>query len=177
MTLLRSSFRNEGRNETSAKNLLCAVNDTMRVNFNERLFATAICLIISPDGKCMSYAQAGHPRLIRIDGKGKVQTIETNGIALGILSDQNAFSEILSEVSIPLVENDRFFLYTDGLTEAFNPNKDPYGTARLLNLLEGDIGNTPEKISRKILQDIKAFTQGAAYHDDLTFIVMCIEGR
>ena len=178
MTLLRSSFRNEGRNETSAKNLLCAVNDTMRVNFDERLFATAICLIINPDGKQMSYAQAGHPRLIRIDGKdGKVKTIDTSGIALGILSDQNAFSEILNEVTIQLAENDRFFLYTDGLTEAFNPNKDPYGTARLLNLLEGDIGNTPEKISRKILQDIKAFTQGAAYHDDLTFIVMCIEGR
>lgn len=178
MTLLRSSFRNEGRNETSAKNLLCAVNDTMRVNFDERLFATAICLIISPDGKYMSYAQAGHPRLIRIDGKdGKVQTIETGGIALGILSDQNEFSKILGEVTIPLIENDRFFLYTDGLTEAFNPNKDAYGADRLLKLLDGDIGNTPEKISRKIIQDIKAFTQGAAYHDDLTFIVMCVVGR
>jgi sigma-B regulation protein RsbU (phosphoserine phosphatase) len=124
----------------------------------------------------MSYAQAGHPRLIRIDGKsGKVQTIQTNGIALGVLSDQKAFSEILDETTIPLVENDRFFLYTDGLTEAFNPNKDTYGTARLLKLLEGDIGNTPEKISRKIIQDIKTFAQGAPYHDDLTFIVMCVE--
>jgi len=178
MTLLRSSFRNEGRNETSAKNLLCAVNDTMRVNFDERLFATAICLIISPDGKYMSYSQAGHPRLIRIDGKdGKVQTIETGGIALGILSDQNAFSKILGEVTIPLIKNDCFFLYTDGLTEAFNPNKDAYGTARLLRLLDGNIVNTPEALSSKIVQDIKAFTQGAAYHDDLTFIVMCVEGR
>lgn len=178
MTLLRSSFRNEARNETSAKNLLCSVNDIMRVNLDERFFATAICLIISPDGKYMTYAQAGHPRLIRIDGKdGKVQAIETNGIALGILSDQNAFSDILDEITIPLVENDRFFLYTDGLTEAFNPNKDAYGTTRLLDLLEGDIGNCPEKISRKIIQDIKAFTQGAAYHDDLTFIIMCVVER
>ncbi len=175
MTLLRSSFRNDARNETSAKKLLCSVNDTMRINLDERLFATAICLIISPDGKTMTYAQAGHPRLIRIDSKNsKVQTIETNGIALGVLYDQNAFSDILDEVTIPLVENDSFFLYTDGLTEAFNPNRDTYGTTRLLDLLEEDIGNTPEKISRRIIQDIKAFTQGAAYHDDLTFIVMCV---
>ncbi len=100
-----------------------------------------------------------------------------NPIALGILSDQNAFSKILGEVTIPLIKNDCFFLYTDGLTEAFNPNKDAYGTARLLRLLDGNIVNTPEALSSKIVQDIKAFTQGAAYHDDLTFIVMCVEGR
>lgn len=175
MTLLRSSFRNEARTETSAKNLLCSVNDAMRVNLDERLFATAICLIITPDGTSMSYSQAGHPRLIRINSKdNRVQIIQSNGIALGILSDRNAFSEILDDITVPLNYGDRFFIYTDGLTEAFNPCKAAYGTARLVKLLESDVGDTPEEISRNIIRDIKTFTQGAPYHDDLTFIVMCV---
>ncbi len=175
MTLLRSSFRNEARTETSAKDLLCSVNDTMRVNLDERLFATAICLIINPEGTSMSYAQAGHPRLIRISSKdNRVQTIQSNGIALGILSDRNAFSEILDDITVPLNYGDRFFIYTDGLSEAFNPSKATYGISRLIKLLESDIGDTPEEISRNIIRDIKAFTQDAPYHDDLTFVVMCV---
>jgi PAS domain S-box-containing protein len=175
MTLLRSSFRNEARNETSAKNLLCSVNDSMRVNLDERLFATSICLIIHPDCTRMTYARAGHPRLIRIPRSGDVETIHSNGIALGILSDKQTFSDTVDEVAVSLTDGDRFFLYTDGLTEAFNPQKATYGTNRLMKLLSGDIGDTPEEIIQCIVQDIKLFTQGAPYHDDLTFIAMCID--
>jgi PAS domain S-box-containing protein len=175
MTLLRSSFRNEARKETSAKNLLCAVNDTMRVNLDERMFATSLCLLIDPDGRRMTYARAGHPHLIRINTKGKVELISSSGIALGILSDKTAFSDTVDEVSIRLNHGDRFFIYTDGLTEAFNPQKNTYGTDRLFKLLAGNIGDTPEEIHHTIIQDIKAFTQGAPYHDDLTFIALCVD--
>ncbi|MBN1600098.1 MAG: SpoIIE family protein phosphatase [Chitinispirillaceae bacterium] len=175
MTLLRSSFRNEARKETSAKNLLCSVNDSMRVNLDERLFATSICLVIHPECTRMTYARAGHPRLIRITREGNVETINSNGIALGILSDAQTFSDTIDEVAVSLTDGDRFFIYTDGLTEAFNPQKATYGTNRLMKLLAGDIGNTPEEIIHCIIQDIKLFTQGAPYHDDLTFIAMCVD--
>lgn len=175
MTLLRSSFRNEARNETSAKALLCSVNDSMRVNLDERLFATSICLVINPDCTNMTYARAGHPRLIRINSAGKVETISSNGIALGILSDKEAFAETVDDVAISLKDGDRFFIYTDGLTEAFNHQKATYGTSRLMKLLAGNIGDTPEEIIHCIIQDIKLFTQGAPYHDDLTFIAMCVD--
>jgi PAS domain S-box-containing protein len=175
MTLLRSSFRNDARNETSAKKLLCAVNDSMRVNLDERLFATAICLIISPDGTSMSYARAGHPHLIRINGQTrKAKSFITSGIALGILSEMDKFSKNIEEVTIPLNEGDRFFIYTDGLTEAFNLEKSPYGIERLMKVLEGDNGTIPEMTLQTIIQDIKIFTQGAPYHDDLTLISMYV---
>jgi PAS domain S-box-containing protein len=175
MTLLRSSFRNDARNEISAKNLLCSVNDSMRVNLDERLFATAICLIINPDGTSMSYARAGHPRLIHINGEtGEARTYHSSGIALGILSDMKSFSDTIEEISIPLNEGDRFFIYTDGLTEAFNPQKIPYGIERLMKVLRGDNGTVPETMVQTIIQDIKLFTQGAPYHDDLTFISMYV---
>lgn len=174
MTLLRSAFRGEARYETSAKNLLCSVNDSMRVNLDDRSFVTAICLIINPDGTSMSYARAGHPRLIRIAATGsrRVESYDTDGIALGIIPDVDAFADTIEEIDIPLNEGDRFFIYTDGLTEAFNREKNPYTTKRLLTLLEGSIGSSPESILTTIINDIKSFTQGAPYHDDLTLIAM-----
>ncbi|HEX2955181.1 MAG TPA: PP2C family protein-serine/threonine phosphatase, partial [Chitinispirillaceae bacterium] len=158
-----------------AKGLLCSVNDAMRVNLDERLFATAICLMVNTEGTAMTYARAGHPHLIHIDGEtGGVKPIHCNGIALGILSDKKSFADTVDELTIPLVSGDRFFIYTDGVTEAFNPQKETYGTSRLLQVLSQDIGDTPEAMLHTIRQDIKVFAQGAPSHDDLTCIAICV---
>jgi len=149
----------------------------MLSNLDDRSFVTAICLIINPAGTAMSYARAGHPRLIRISGvDNQVETFQSDGIALGIIPEPEVFSQTIDELTIPLICGDRFFIYTDGLTEAFNLQKMPYGTKRLLEILHsGDIGATPESILNVIIRDIKAFTQGAPYHDDLTLIAMTVQ--
>jgi PAS domain S-box-containing protein len=178
MTMLRSAFRVEARNETSAKRLLCAVNDSMRVNLDDRSFVTAICLIVNEHGSGMSYARAGHPKLIRINaGSNTVETIESNGIALGFISEFDAFSGFIDEVSIPLKEGDRYLIYTDGLTEAVDNDKNAYKTKRLLDLLSTNIGITPEAMLESIMNDVKVFTNGAPYHDDLTIIALQVIGE
>ncbi|HEX7509714.1 MAG TPA: SpoIIE family protein phosphatase [Chitinivibrionales bacterium] len=177
MTILRSAFRVEARGKTSAKELLCSVNESMRVNLDDRSFVTAICLIISDSGESMSYARAGHPKLIRIPANGAaVETIESNGIALGFISDYAAFSGFVEEITIPLATGDRFLIYTDGLTEAVNNEKDAYGNKRLSDLLSGDIGESPEAMLDTIMNDVKLFTCGAPYHDDLTIIALKVTG-
>lgn len=176
MTILRSAFHFEARNRTSAMSLLDAVNDSMRMNLDDRSFVTAICLVINPDGTSMSYARAGHPMLIRIHAESnRVETMESNGIALGVLTDTTSFTQMMDELTIPLLHGDRYFIYTDGLTEAFNLDRSPYGMNRLLNLLQNDTSTTPESLVHTIIQDVKAFTQGAPYHDDLTMIALKID--
>ena len=173
MTMLRSAFRVEANNEVSAKRLLCSVNSAMQSNLDGRSFVTAICLIINPNGTHMSYARAGHPRLIRIaTGSNRVETFESDGIALGILPDDESFAQTVDELTLPLNAGDRYFIYTDGLTEAFNPKKLTYSTRRLLKVLGSDIGTSPDAMLDAIIHDIKNFTQGAPYHDDLTMIAM-----
>jgi sigma-B regulation protein RsbU (phosphoserine phosphatase) len=176
MTLLRSAFRVESRTETSAKRLLCSVNNSMQVNLDDRSFVTAICLIIRPDGKSMTYARAGHPRLLKIvPTNHQVDTYRSDGIALGILPDADSFSAAIDELTIVLVPGDHFFIYTDGLTEAFDPKKNTYGTERLMNVLSEYGGSTPEQLIDTIIKDIKSFTQGAPYHDDLTLIAFSVD--
>jgi PAS domain S-box-containing protein len=172
MTILRSAFRVDARNETSARNLLCSVNDSMRVNLDDRSFVTAVCLIINKDGKTMSYARAGHPKLIKITADNKVETIESSGIALGFISDSSAFSGFIEEITIPLLAGERYLIYTDGLTEAVNNEKDPYGNKRLNDLLASTMTTSPESILDAIMSDVKLFSNGAPYHDDLTVIAL-----
>lgn len=173
MTMLRSTFRVEARKQTSAKKLLCAVNEFMTVNLDERSFVTALCLIIAKDGSVMRYARAGHPMLVRLGLSGAMpENIACNGIALGLVPEMDKFSDFIEEVAIPLQQGERYLIYTDGLVDASDPQKNSYGFRRLCDVLSRDQNSDSEALIATIMADIKAFTRGAPYHDDLTILAL-----
>jgi PAS domain S-box-containing protein len=175
MTMLRSTFRVEGRSETSAKRLLCAVNDFMTLNLDERSFVTALCLIIKADGSSMNYARAGHPMLLKLGVRGNPPIpVISNGLALGLVSDTAKFAAMMDEVKIDLKKNDRFLIYTDGLIDANNPERDSYGIQRLNDVLASDGESNADTMITMLMDDIKKFTHGAPYHDDLTILALQI---
>jgi PAS domain S-box-containing protein len=173
MTMLRSTFRVEGRNETSAKRLLCAVNDFMALNLDDRSFVTALCLIIKANGTAMSYARAGHPMLLKINSQGEHPIpITTNGLALGLVSDTSKFAAMVDEMTVDLKKGDRFLIYTDGLIDAANPERNSYGAQRLYEVLSRIRDADADSMITLLMDDIKKFTRGAPYHDDLTILAL-----
>lgn len=175
MAQLRTSFRIEANtiSQLSAKKLLVAVNNTMRPNLDTKSFVTTLCLVIEPEGRSMSYARAGHPCLVKIHaGNNEVEMVDIGGIALGLIQGNERFSSLIEECAIELKAGDRYLIYTDGLTEANNPEKDHYLRERLLQLLKHRCPNEPEVIIKSIMADVKLFTRGAPYNDDLTMLAM-----
>jgi sigma-B regulation protein RsbU (phosphoserine phosphatase) len=171
MTMLRSTFRVEGRGETSAKDLLCAVNDFMAINIDDRSFVTALCLIIKSNGKSMTYARAGHPVLLKLSSKGEPpKLMAANGLALGLIADTAKFRSIMEETTIDLKKGDRYLIYTDGLTDANNPERNSYGMQRLCEVLARDRTSDADALIAMLMDDIKKFTRDAPYHDDLTIL-------
>jgi PAS domain S-box-containing protein len=177
MTMIRSTFRVEGRSETSAKQLLCAVNNFLALNIDDRSFVTALCLIIKSNGKTMSYARAGHPVLIKVNGKGETpQPVASNGLALGLISDPEKFADMMQETVIDLKKGDRYVVYTDGLTDATSPERNSYGLNRLTEVLGRGEGLDADALIAMLMADIKKFTRDAAYHDDLTILALQVTG-
>jgi PAS domain S-box len=173
MTMLRSTFRVEARKETSSRRLLCAVNKFMTLNLDERSFVTALCLIVAKDGSSMSYARAGHPMLVKLGLRGTLpENVACNGVALGLIPEIDKFCKMIEEVSIPLKQGERYLIYTDGLVDASDPQKNSYGFHRLSELLSRDKNSDAETLIASIMADIKAFTCGAPYHDDLTILAL-----
>lgn len=174
MTMLRSTFRAEARTETSAKKLLCAVNESMVGDLDDKSFVTALCLIVSPDGRRLSYARAGHIPLILKPGRRAAPPVPLSprGIALGMVGGEQ-FERIMQEVELTPSPGDQFLVCTDGLVEAMDPDQEIYGMPRLLTLLgraEREAG--PAEIIGLLLDDVKAFMGGAAVHDDLTILAL-----
>lgn len=178
MTMLRSMFRAEGRRETSARNLLCSVNDCMAANIDHRSFITALCLIISRDGTSMTYARAGHPPLIRLEkNNGAPHSMAINGMALGLVSNSASFRSDLEESAICLETGDSFIMYTDGLLDAEGPSEDSYGPERLDRLLTGLPRTDADALVSGIMDDIRQFTGGRPYRDDMTVCALQVTGE
>ncbi len=167
MTILRSVARVEARTNCTAKSLLCAINQSICCNINERSFITALCLVIKPDGTAMTYSRAGHAKLIKIDAAGQaIASIESAGVALGIIADAGDFSQTMEEIALPLSDGDAYLAYTDGVSEANNAAQEFYGYPRLVSSLQRLMTASPDAIVAGILEELRAFMGKEPAHDD-----------
>jgi sigma-B regulation protein RsbU (phosphoserine phosphatase) len=73
---------------------------------------------------------------------------------------------------IPLKPNDMLFMYTDGITEAMNPEKKSFSEQRLHELLREAEGETVNGIIRKIREEISTFARGEPQSDDITMVAL-----
>ena len=52
-----------------------------------------------------------------------------------------------------------------------------YGTARLTEYLNANIGKSPEELLPEIRETINAFDDGKSQFDDITMLMLCLKDR
>jgi serine phosphatase RsbU (regulator of sigma subunit) len=71
-----------------------------------------------------------------------------------------------------MAPGDLLVLYSDGVTEAENQNRDWFGKERLIAAVESSIDQGVDLVHRTILDAVTTFAAGRRRTDDLTLIVM-----
>ena len=75
-----------------------------------------------------------------------------------------------------LEPNDLVVVYSDGVTEAMNAQRQMFGEARLEQLLVRDSASTAESTIRSIVDAVTAFEEGTPQSDDVTVIAVKFHG-
>jgi sigma-B regulation protein RsbU (phosphoserine phosphatase) len=98
-------------------------------------------------------------------------------MVVGLQIDAGAarFEALLEELTIPLQIGDVVVLFTDGITEAMNPQSDLFGEERLRGLIEEHGELSCEELRERILREVEAFVGEADPHDDMTMILMKVQ--
>ncbi len=110
----------------------------------------------------LHYCNAGHNPSYIIKNDGTLKRLETvNGPALG------AFSGV-DYKTLTLDIGDGIFLYTDGVTEAFNKEGEIFSDQRLEDILIKIKDFAPEKSVKTVIEEVKKFSEGAPQSDDIT---------
>ncbi len=156
----------------SPARLLSEANKILSANMDSRSFVTMTYAVVDVASQTMRYARAGHNPLIRLEAATKqTHVLAPPGLGLGI--DRGArFDEILEEAVTPIASGDIFLFFTDGLSEAMNPESELFGEDRLRAVLEAGESLGTEELKEKILSEIRSFVQGAAQHDDMTLVIL-----
>ena len=141
---------------------LCEGNDA-------GMFVTAWQGGIDLSSGLVRFANAGHnPPLVRHAADGKFEYLRTRaGFVLAGMDGVNYKAQELQ-----LERGDTIYLYTDGVTEATDANKELYGEDRLLNAINSREFENMEELCRFIKADVDAFVGEAPQFDDITMVAL-----
>jgi sigma-B regulation protein RsbU (phosphoserine phosphatase) len=132
-------------------------------------FASLLYMEVTAKNNFIRFVNGGHfpPLIIR---ENMIEEMGKGAPALGIMPDV-----IFSEKKVTLRNEELFFVYSDGLTEARNEQGIFFGEERLRKMLSNLYGLTAEKAGLRILQAVDQFTGKARQNDDLSMIMLRLE--
>ncbi|MFA7481492.1 MAG: PP2C family protein-serine/threonine phosphatase [Vulcanimicrobiota bacterium] len=167
MAFTASLLEHLGRLRTSPSQVIEMVNKALCDRQEQSMFATVFFGILHRSGE-VTYCNAGHhpPLLLSPDGSVREIKVEA-GLGLGIL-DSFEFGESRFSLS----EGETLFLFTDGLTEAMNCNREEYGEDRLASFLASEKVSGLKDLMERLTLSVEQFRDGAEPNDDLTLLFL-----
>jgi sigma-B regulation protein RsbU (phosphoserine phosphatase) len=167
MSSLQTAFHTLVPESDSPVKVLERINRLYIHNINFTTFVTVLFGKIDPLTKVLTYANAGHnPAFLYHRNSRKSEWLPPTGAAIGLMEK---FS--VQPKSVSLESGDILLFYTDGITEAFNPQRQQYGQERLAEIIQQNEAQPAENLISKILEALNDFVNGQSLGDDITLIV------
>ncbi len=182
MSISKSILKNNAQiaysdgKEPKLEAIIRQTNLQLNENNDEAMFVTVFFGVLDLNTGELIYVNAGHKTpLIRHKEDGKfnyVQDVKKSGII--------GFSPITkyNEHKITLNAGDMLFLYTDGITEAMNSQRELFNENRLKVSLESiqDDSKASEILST-VYKAVNSFTSDAEQYDDITMLGLVYKGN
>lgn len=130
-------------------------------------YATALVAVLDvPTGK-VRCANAGHLPALLLRSSGETRWLDATGIPVGLMPESAYFT-----VEEELAPGDTLLLYTDGITEASDPEGEDYGQERLRECAVSNGALGPAELARAIEEDVEGFVRGRPFADDRTLVIL-----
>ena len=127
-------------------------------------FFSIVYLLLDPRTGRVRYCNGGHPAPILVRADGSWELLGEGGTLVGL-------GGVLpyQEGQGGLAPADRLYLYSDGVTEHFTPDGEPYGDGRLLDFLLRHRHLPLERVIHGLMSDLQGYGRGRPPGDDVSF--------
>ncbi len=142
------------------------LNKSICANCPDNRFITFFMTVADPKTGDLVYTNAGHNPPLIVRKAGGFETLAGGGVILGILP-----MAVYKESTAKMESGDILVLFSDGVTEAVNPNDEDFGEARLGEVVAANRDRPAKEIVEAIETAVAEFTQGAPAADDFTVVV------
>jgi len=155
---------NQGYVPTSPENVIAALNQEFQCETEQLIYFTLIYGFINQSSGELHLSQAGHPKPVHLSCN-RAYLCGEGGFPVGLLSNMHWDS-----FCIQLQRGDRFFIYSDGVTECMNPNEQPFSESRLLEFLEETSHQSLPDILEKLGTTLRTWRNNMNFEDDMTML-------
>ena len=171
MAITRSLFRTLSHQVDSPAKIVTEMNNSISNSNESNMFVTLIVGILDLSTGKMKICNAGHNPPILIHPDKHISFLEfPTQIFVGVID-----SSTYTDTEITLEKGSKLFLYTDGVTEAENAEKELYGDEKLQKVLSDNASSDVRTIVDVIVTSIADHVQEAEASDDLTILLIQYE--
>jgi sigma-B regulation protein RsbU (phosphoserine phosphatase) len=167
MAFLRASIRANTHIGYAPHISMAKVNYLLWESIERNQFVTAFYGVLDASNRTLSYTNAGHNPALMLDAAGNARFIERGGLPLGMFRDTR-----YHEYYLTIEPREMLVLYTDGVTEAFNPQAEEFGRDRLVQSVKAASHLSARELIAAVQRDVIAWTGGVGASDDVTFFVI-----
>ena len=129
-------------------------------------YATVFFGLLDNDGH-LEFINAGHPSPFLIRRGAADEAFTEGSFPVGLVPEAQYTAACLK-----LEPGDTLVLFTDGVTEAMDPDDELFGVPRLKKVLTGQVECPLEHLQKCVLEAVENFTRGARQADDLTLLIV-----
>ena len=148
------------------------INNLLYRSTDAHMFVTFFYGILDRKRSLFTSTNAGHnpPLLFRSDGR--IERLSEGGLILGFQPDVT-----YNQQTVVIRPGEVVVLYTDGITEAGDPDSemvadDLFGVERLVDIIRDNLDNSAREIQTEILEAITDHTHNAPQYDDITLVII-----
>ncbi len=137
-------------------------------------FFTVVYLVIDSTTRKVTYASAGHPPPVLLRSKGGLEILEKSGPAIGTGEFNPGAGEngFFADREIRIEPGDKLFLFTDGVVEYENRNRELYGNGRFFKMLEALKAHPVSETIERCVESLLEFGEGVAPRDDVSLLAI-----
>lgn len=165
MVIAKTLIKNNS--DLSPAEILRTVNSILCEDNYSSMFVTAFYSVLDLATGEFTCANAGHTKpLIYRSQTNTVAFIDLpNALPLGVLPGKS-----YQQLSLTLKPGDSVLLYTDGVSEAFNPEQQLFGTERLTEDLLQVVDKPAPEVVDRIRAAVHSFANGEPQSDDIALL-------
>ena len=165
-------FLTLAKQEMSPAEICTRMNDALSGDDNENnMFVTFWLGLVDLTTGHLSFCNAGHnPPVIGCGGDDVTFLKMQPNVPIGVLPGMDFEGE-----EMDTIKGRPFFIYTDGLNEAENKEKEEFSDARLIEILRNTCFSSSQQLIEKLRAEVEAHRNGAEPSDDLTMMCLYIQ--
>jgi serine phosphatase RsbU (regulator of sigma subunit)/pSer/pThr/pTyr-binding forkhead associated (FHA) protein len=166
MTVLRAAVRDYWASGPPVETV-ARLNRTICDNVPDNKYVTFFLAALEPETGRLAYVNAGHNPPVLVRGSGRVDPLVQGGTVLGMFENTP-----YAEGAAAMEAGDTLLIYSDGISETFDPDGNEFGERGLAAVAQRARGLDAGALQDEILRELDRFSVGAKATDDRTLIVL-----